>query len=355
MTRYARELFQALNSLHRHDTIALARPVERRYLSRLIDHPDTRRIDRAWARYVGYPRSLRRSTAAVHHILDHGYAHAIRYFDPAHTVITCHDVIPLLAAEGVIPVHVPATVARTFRMRVRYLARARVVIVGSAVTRQTLERHTSVRPDRIAVIPYGIGSAFRPMPGRREQSRASAGIDMRSPVVLQVASSGRYKNTPAVLQAIALLRSRLPQVVLVRIGAPFYEDEATLARELGIASTIRHLGEVDDQALVEWYNAADALVFPSWWEGFGWPPLEAMACGTPVVASTAPAIAEVTGDAAILVAPEDPAALAHEVHQVLLDKALAESLRQKGLLRAREYDWTRAATSTAAVYDQLLQ
>jgi glycosyltransferase involved in cell wall biosynthesis len=355
MTRYARELFDALNSLGRPDPIALARPIERRYLSRLVDRPDTRRMDRAWERYVGYPRSLRHSAAGVHHILDHGYAHAIRYFDPARTVITCHDVIPLLAAEGMIPVHVPATVARTFKIRVRYLARARAVIVGSAVTKDTLQRHTSVRPDRITVIPYGISRAFRPMPGRREPSRASAGIDMRSPVVLQVASGGRYKNTPALLRAVASLRPRLPRLALVRIGAPLYDDEATLARQLGIAGIITFLGEVDDKTLVDWYNAADVLVFPSWWEGFGWPPLEAMACGMPVVGSTAPAIAEVTGDAAILVAPADPTALAQAIQRVLLDSAVAASLRQKGLRRASEYDWTRTAAATAAVYDHILQ
>ena len=358
MTRYARELFTALSALAGNGRITLERPVQRRYLSGVMDGPLARRIDSAWSRYVAYPRSLRRRKAGVFHILDHGYAHLIRSLDPDRTVVTCHDLIPLLAAEGVIPVDVPPMVARTFRLRVAYLARARAVIAVSDATKVTLERYTSVRSDRIVVIPQGVNPTFRFAANRTTTQRASAGLAKASAVVLQVASGGRYKrykNTPVLLHAFAQLRSRLTGVVLVRIGAPFHPDEAELARKLGICDAIRHPTRIDDdRGLADWYNAADVLVFPSLWEGFGWPPLEAMACGTPVVASDIPAIAEVVGNAGLLVPADDPSAVARATEQVLTDTALASSLRQKGLERASHFTWANTAARTLAVYNALI-
>ena len=356
MTRYARELFDALSDLSENGRIMIERPVQRQHLSRVWNGPQARRVDSAWSRYIAYPRSLRRREAGVFHILDHGYAQLIRSLDPDRTVVTCHDLIPLLAAEGAIPIHVPPMVARTFRLRVAHLARARKVITISEATKATLERYTSVRSDRIVVIPYGVNSTFRYEANRTTTLRAAAGLAEASAVVLQVASIGRYKNTTVLLHAFAQLRSRLEGVVLVRIGAPFYPDEAELARTLGIGDAIKHLARIDDdRVLAEWYNAADVLVFPSSWEGFGWPPLEAMACGTPVVASDIPAVSEVVGDAGVLVPSGDPSAVAGATEQVLTDTALATSLRQRGLERARQFTWEQTAVRTLAVYDDVLQ
>lgn len=305
---------------------------------------------------MDYPRSLRRRTAGVFHILDHGYAHLIRSLDPDRTVVTCHDLIPLLAASGVIPMRIPATLVRTFRWRIAHMARARAVIAVSRATKATLERFTSVRPERIAVVPQGVNPVFRHVPNCRAPTRASAGVSDASAVLLQVASPGRYKNTKVLLQAFAQLRLRLGAgVTLVRIGAPFYPDEAELASKLGVLSSIRHLGTLDDRTLTAWYNAADVLVFPSLWEGFGWPPLEAMACGTPVVASNIPALAEVVGDAGALVPADDPIAVAQAAEQVLTDTARAASMRQKGLERAGRFTWAGTAAATLAVYDAVLR
>lgn len=356
MARYARELFASLNALgENRPTITLDRPVQQRYLTRVLDHHQMRRIDSAWFRYVAYPRSLRRRQAGAFHILDQGYAQLIRRLDPERTIITCHDLVPLLAAEGVIPINVPASVAWSFKWRVGYLARARKVIADSLATKATLERYTSVRSQDIVVVPLGVHPIFHRISTAKSRQRASAGLTAQAPVVLQVATGVRYKNTSVLLHAFAQLRSRLPDVILVRVGAPFFSDEAELARKLDVAGAVRYVGRVDDQTLAEWYNAADVLVFPSLWEGFGWPPLEAMACGTPVVASNIPAIAEVVDDAGILVAADDPSALAGAAERVLTDPILAETLRQKGLERARQYTWARTAERTAAIYDDVLQ
>lgn len=314
------------------------------------------RFQRAWRRYVTYPRSLSRRQARAFHILDQGYAHVIRGLDPARTVVTCHDLIPLLAAEGVIPMALSATVARTFKWRIAHLGRARVVIAVSHATKAALERYTDVPPDRITVVPQGVSPIFKPRRYGAEVTRAAAGLASAAVVLLQVASAVRYKNTPAVLHALARLRATFGNGVrLVRVGAPMFPDEADLAARLGVLDAVREIGRVDDNTLVAWYNAADMLVFPSLWEGFGWPPLEAMACGTPVVASNTPAVAEVVGDAGILVPPDDHAALADAVERIVTDRGLVELLRQKGLERAGHFTWAQTAAATMAVYERVLQ
>jgi len=355
MNRYARELFDAVGRANTTYDITLEQPPATRYLSRLCDHSHARRIDSAWSRYVTYPRSMRGRAAGAFHILDHGYAQLIRSLDPERTVVTCHDIIPLLASERIIPLDVPATVARTFKARMTQLAEARVVIAISAATRATLERYTQVPSERIVVIPYGVNPAFTRLEHARRSRRESAGVDDRARVVLQVATKGRYKNTPALLRAFAQLQGRVADVTLVRLGAPLHSDEAELAHKLGIATSIRHVGMIrGDRILAEWYSAADVLAFPSLWEGFGWPPLESMACGTPVVASNIPAISEVVGDAGVLVSPEDPSEMAHALERVLMDAAWNCSLRKKGLERAGHFTWANTAVHTLAVYKSVL-
>jgi len=114
------------------------------------------------------------------------------------------------------------------------------------------------------------------------------------------------------------------------------------------------LGRVTDSDLIGLYNLADVFVFPSLYEGFGFPPLEAMACGTPVVASNAASLPEVVGDAGLLVDPRDPEVMAEAIHRVLQDRDLAEELRRRGLERAQQFTWERAARETLAVYEMML-
>ena len=343
MRRYARELFVALSNRDRRRwQFELIQPTQRRLVSRMWQHSQATRIDSALARYAFYPAGLLRKGGDLFHVLDHAYGHLVRSLDASKTIVTCHDLIP-------------ASVVRTVRRRVNEMVRAERILTVSEATRDDLLHYTNAPASKITVIPSGVNPIFRPAePAEVNMLRARLKIRPEVSVVLQVATRGRYKNTPILLRSFAHLRKRLgPHVVLARIGVPFHEDEGELARRLGVSEGIWQLGVVDDLTLAEWYRAASVLAFPSLWEGFGWPPLEAMASGTPVVASRVPAISEVVQGAAALIDPHDDFDLAAALERVITEPAYAAQLRLRGLERSKQLTWDETARKTLAVYEEV--
>jgi glycosyltransferase involved in cell wall biosynthesis len=142
--------------------------------------------------------------------------------------------------------------------------------------------------------------------------------------------------------------------VLVKAGKPLSPEQSALAASLGVLQHVREVGLLDQENLQAAYWAADALVFPSLWEGFGWPPLEAMASGTPVIASARGALAEVVGDAAEVINPDDPKNIAAAIERVLSDTGLRQDLTARGLERARIFTWERAGRELIEVYREVL-
>ncbi|MBC7249972.1 MAG: glycosyltransferase family 4 protein, partial [Anaerolineae bacterium] len=132
-------------------------------------------------------------------------------------------------------------------------------------------------------------------------------------------------------------------------------DIFATVEKLGLKDEVEFAGYVPAEELPLWYNAADLFVFPSLYEGFGLPPLEAMACGTPVVSSNAASLPEVVGEAGLLIDPYDVEGLAAAMRRVLTDRELSTQLRERGLRRARQFSWKEAARQTVAVYEQVLR
>ncbi len=160
------------------------------------------------------------------------------------------------------------------------------------------------------------------------------------------------KNVPRLLEAYARLRRRGNAPLLVLAGARGWQHAAIDARvaALGLADTVRFLGYVPPAELPLCYNAASVFAYPSLYEGFGLPPLEALACGTPVVTANTSSVPEAVGDAALLVDPRDSAALADALAAALTDRVLRDRLRQAGLAQARRFSWRQMAEQTLAVY-----
>jgi glycosyltransferase involved in cell wall biosynthesis len=305
-------------------------------------------------RLIHYPLAAARASADIYHIVDQGYAHVAAMLPRSRTVATCHDLMLLRAEEGVAGFRGRRTSVIRYRWSTSFLQRiARVVCVSNA-TKADVSRLCAVPGDRIRVIPPGVEDRFRRLRDEERSFLRSTIPKIRKYIVLQVSTGHRYKNTPQTLRVVHGLSAAGLDVCLVRVGRPLGPEERALARDLNIADRLIELGIVSDSRLVEIYNAADVLVFPSHYEGFGWPPLEAMACGTPVVVSTAPSLSEVVGTAGLTAPATDTKALVGAVRTILESSALQTELRERGLSRAAGYSWERTAAAYEDVYMEVL-
>lgn len=320
------------------------------------------------ARFVKYPRLIRATRDdSLFHILDHSHANLALTTPSARTVLTCHDIIPLLAAKGLVSMPQPMLTRFTFPLRILCMKRCRKIIAISESTKKTLVDVAGIPAEKIEVVYYGCNPMFGPDPStpgvspadERREVLERLGLPAGARVILHVATAARYKNTPAILEALKILKEdsgALGECWLLRIGADFFPEEAALIARLGVGDRIRHAGRiVDDRLLSACYRAADVFVFPSIWEGFGWPVLEAMACGTPVVVSDAASLPEVAGDAGLSVPPHDYRALAEAARAILSNPQERRILSEKALRQARRFSWEACARGTLAVYEQVVR
>ncbi len=232
-------------------------------------------------------------------------------------------------------------------------ANAAHILAVSASMRDFLRDRFHVPESRMTVVPNGVNPAFRPIPkaDARATVRTRWGID--APFALFVGRVEPRKNPVRVLEAFALCRERVgPRLRLVIAGDKTWsarDVDATIAR-LGIGASVDQLGHIAIEELIALYNAAEMLVFPSLWEGFGLPIIEAMACDTPVVTANISSMPEVAGDAAVLVDPMDSGSIAKGMISIMTDPALRDRLRERGLHRAAQFTWDAAARQTIDAY-----
>jgi glycosyltransferase involved in cell wall biosynthesis len=259
------------------------------------------------------------------------------------TVVTLHDVLHLD-----LPGAVPAA-ERAYRRLAydRAAHRATRVIAVSAHARERIVARLGIAPEHVTAIPHGIDHARFAVAG---DDRELDGLPLPTePYVLYPANLWPHKNHVRLLEALARARWDGP---LVLTGATYGRLDALRSRadRLGVGARVQHLGYVPAGALAPLYRHARAVVFPSLYEGFGAPPLEAMACGTPVAASDAGAVAEACGGAALAFDAGDVDAIADALTRVTGDDALRSRLREAGLARAAELTWERSAAAHAEVY-----
>jgi glycosyltransferase involved in cell wall biosynthesis len=291
-----------------------------------------------------FPALARRERADLAHV--HYFA-APRLRCPA--VVTVHDIS--YAREPALFSRRDRALFRLVRGSVRRAAR---VVAVSEFTRADLCDYYGLEPARVVAIPNGVDPAFRPQPDAAERVRERFGIV--GPYVLCVGALQARKNLPRAIEAYGRLVGRTTECELViaggdRGGRLDVLDAILRARLTGRVHLVGHVAAGELPAL---YSAATALFFPSLYEGFGLPALEAMACGTPVVASGTTGLAEAVGDAAVTADPLSVDALAEALGRVLQDAALRERLVRAGAARAAEFTWARAAAATAAVYREAL-
>ncbi|MGQ9804369.1 MAG: glycosyltransferase family 4 protein [Anaerolineae bacterium] len=302
-----------------------------------------------------------RLTTAIRHILGlnmdgffkgvelfHATEHLLPRLSAIRTVFTLHDLIFLFHPET----HKPLNRWFLTLMMPRFLRAADAVIAVSECTKRDAVRYYGIPEEKITVIYEGVNPRFRPAnPETVAAVRRKYGLPEH--FILYVGTIEPRKNLTTLLEAfhhLAALRSGDLRLVIVGKRGWLYEGFFRRLRELGLEERVHFTGYVPDEDLPALYSAADLFVFPSLYEGFGLPVLEAMACGTPAVCSNTSSLPEVAGNAALLVSPTDVRGLAEAMARALTDDALRATLRAKGLERAGEFSWARAARETLRVY-----
>ncbi|HEX3560893.1 MAG TPA: glycosyltransferase family 1 protein [Pyrinomonadaceae bacterium] len=270
---------------------------------------------------------------------------------PCPVVATIHD----LSFE-----HLPETFKRRswmqLRLTVRRTARrAAHLIAPSEFTRRDLIETYRLDPARVTAIPLAASAHFRPVVDAEEIERVRRRYGVGGEYVLAVGSIQPRKNLARLVRAYALLhrergRSNLPQLVLVGKRAWLYGETLKAIEEEGIGGSVILTGYVSEGDLPALYSGAHCFAYPSYFEGFGLPPLEAMSCGVPVLTGNLTSLPEVVGDAGLAADPFDTGALARALASLIDDDALRAELRARGLRRARAFDWRNTAHMTLQVY-----
>ena len=319
----------------------------------MLPTPGLNETRRYVARYWTYPYRIRWMGADILHVLDHSYAHIVLTWGKGPRIVTVHDLLPVMTIER-------GGNSMRERMRNRLLERvlkalrtADAWIVATEWLRGELGQWLG-HDDRIHVIPYGVDDAFfHPPDATRAQTRRQLGIPEGAFVALHVGSVGPRKNVPAVMAAVRGLRQAGMDAWLLQVGGAFStEQEHDLATQ-GIKNVTRNVAEAAEPDLRAAYRAADVLLFPSHYEGFGFPVLEAMASGLPVVTSGAGGLAEVAGDAAVVVGGRETEPYVKAIRRLAGNALWRDQLVQRGIERAHRFRWVEAARKTAEVYRAL--
>lgn len=312
--------------------------------SQLPTHRPVVRI--LWEQFV-QPLALRQAKVDLLHAL----AFVAPLAAPCPFVVTVYDLSFLRYPEAFRPFnrwYLSQFTANTVK-------RAKAVMTISESTRRDVIDLLGVAPDRVYTIYCGVDDSFKSLP-EPEVEAFKARRQLPDTFVLFLGTLEPRKNVDGLIRAYAAWKARDPKAPLLVIAGGqgwYYEEIFQLVESLNLTDSIRFPGYVPQEELPLWYNAASLFVYPSHFEGFGLPVLEAMACGTPVITSTASSLPEVAGDAARLVEPTDTDALAEALATVVTHPDLQMDMKEKGLAQAAKFSWEKTAQQTAAIYGRV--
>jgi glycosyltransferase involved in cell wall biosynthesis len=307
------------------------------------------------ARYFLYPWWLRREArrAQLVHILDHTYAHMVTRVQRRPAVVTVHDLMPVIVLRSPTDGWRQGLRNRLLRQSLKALRQAQAYVVGTQWLKGQLATWLGDER-RIHVVPFGVDRAFfQESPSARVRARADWRIPEDAFVVLHVGSTVERKNVPLLIQTVARLRA-VTDAYLLQVGGRFTGEQEHVIERLGVRRYVRSAPFADEVILRRAYRAADVLLYPSLYEGFGIQVLEAFASGLPVVTSGAGGLKEVGGDAVVVVEGRDPANYVQALEALSDDEDRCDALVARGLARARQFTWQRTAELTAEVYRTLL-
>jgi len=239
----------------------------------------------------------------------------------------------------------------------RYIKRASHIIAISQSTKSDLVKYLNIPESRISVIYNGVDhNIFKPY--KPYQMRPYHVILSLKPYILYVGSERQRKNLGRLFKAFAMLRQEFPKLKLVKVGGPGHSmqlrsEMLKKLSSLAITEDVTFVDYIPELELAYYYSSATLLAYPSLYEGFGLPPLEAMACGCPVVTANTSSLPEVVGEAGIMVNPYDTSSLAQAMRRVLTDDKLRDNMIRKGLEQSKKFSWEKTAELTQQVYNKV--
>jgi glycosyltransferase involved in cell wall biosynthesis len=268
-------------------------------------------------------------------------------FNPFPMVMTIHDLNHIALSRNYSIFH-----AIYYKWVVKPAVKKSVKIVTvSEFSRKEISRYLMVPDEKIKVVYNGCGEEFRPIEDSKLLERVRKKYNFPETFILYVGSYKSHKNVSNLLKAYDRVSLKIPLVLSGRGSQELLE----LSKKFEMGKKIIFMGEVDESDLPIIYNCATLFVFPSYYEGFGLPPLEAMACGCPVVVSNAASLPEVCGDAAYYVDPRNVESISEGIYRVLTDENLRNTLILKGLERIKLFSWEKAAKEVLNVFDEILK
>lgn len=305
------------------------------------------------ARYLFYPLQFPRSRRSVVHILDHGYAHVLYSSKIKNAVVTVTDLIPVLWWKGRFPGLAKKNIPLTVLYSLRALKRAKHIITISASTKTDLVELIGCDPQKISVIYPGVDPIFRPYESSQKLMARQRLFGAEQRKIILITGSQFYKNHETALKTVrSLLAQGSANICLAKTGNP---NPAWLAlvKKYGLQDQVINLGFIPRDQMTDLYNAVDLLMFPSFYEGFGWPPLEAMACGTPAVTSNAASLSEVMETLDTTCDPFDVEGFAGKILRLLSNDNYRRAVVLQGLARSAKFNWDDAASQVLSLYTLL--
>lgn len=308
-------------------------------------------LDKVWFEQVAFPRACRHWGADV--------AHVPYWGSPSRpavpTAVTIHDLIPLL-----LPAYRGGAMVRLYTRLVSASARrAAIVLTDSLASKRDIEDQLALLPEKVRCVYLAAGEHLSPEPSPDDED-IRRHYDLPNRYVLYLAGHDVRKNVAALVEAFAIVAQAHDGVTLVIGGKPpqkdhpLFFDPRPLATVLEIEQDVQFIGYVDEAHKPALLRGAACAVFPSRYEGFGLPVLEALACGTPMVASNSSSLPELLGDAGFAIDPDDVNALAGAILACLVDEPLAAELRRRGPEQAAQFSWKQTAQQTLAAYAEMV-
>ncbi|MEM3519384.1 MAG: glycosyltransferase family 1 protein [Candidatus Hadarchaeales archaeon] len=310
-------------------------------------------------RYVLYPLTVKRKLRdGIVHITGQQQSYLLHEINPDRSIVTVYDVFNLYVREdpklrselrknqGFIDYHFFMFETNAWS---KALVKAKRIIAISEFTKNEITKKLGYPKEQIDVTHLGVDTKmYKPLKNFKPPKT------LTEKIILHVGGSELRENTNVLLKALYKVKKKISEIKLIKIGSAGKEF-LNLAAELNLIKNITCIGHVSEKDLPAYYNSADVLVYPSIYEGFGLPPLEAMACGLPAVTSNVAALPEVVGDAGIMKNPNDVEGFANAIYSVLTDDGLREALIEKGLKRAKKFSWEKTAKRTLEIYREVYE